>query len=135
KDGMRRVSGSRGHNETLLFHCFPNVFEMAVTAGPFISEITRIDILTFGDQGHTVFRADFVAAHRFISAIPNTEDDSALSLAVHLHSEIATVPATSHVKCPNRIFDSSDLAIESFYVGEGCWIREMHGGGVAPRLK
>src|ERR1035437_714852 len=136
EDGMGGVNGFGSHEEPLLRAGLPGIHPMAVTSGAFVAEITRHDTCAFGHKRDPVLVSDLTAVHRLATTVPDAEDDAALSGAVDLHAEIATVPTAGHVVGPERIFQGSDLTIERRHVGPlRHRIGEMHRGGVAPWLK
>jgi hypothetical protein len=70
---------------------------MTMPTGALVTEIAAAHPGTFGHQCDAIRLADFLPTDCLVPAIPHTENNSALGLAIHLHAEIAAVPATRHV--------------------------------------
>src|ERR1035438_9148948 len=115
---VRGVSHFGGDKEALLLAGLPIVNQMAVAAGAFVAEIAGVHAVAFGDQGHAVGFTDLAAAHGFVAAVPDAENNPALGGAVHLHSEIAAMPATRLEVSPQRRFHAGHFAVKSINVGD-----------------
>src|SRR5262249_44796052 len=106
---MRVVNRLGGDQESLLLTRLPRVDQVAVTAGAFATEVASVPVLAFRYQRAPVFPRPLPAVLWLAAAIPDAEDDPPLHRAVHLHPEVAAVPAARHVISPYRIFQRRDL--------------------------
>ena len=116
-----------GDQKPLLATCFPRVLQVAVPPGPFVAKVSGKDILAFAEQLDTILLSDFLTIDFLAATVPNTENDPALGLGIDLHSEVAAVPSTGHVKRPDRLFDTDDFGVErvDFFVF-GRRIHQVH---------
>ena len=100
--------------------------------GPFVAKVSGKDILAFAEQLDTILLGDFLTIDFLSATVPNAENDPALGLGIDLHSEVAAMPSTGHIKRPDRLFDSDDFGVKSvdFFVF-GRRIHQMYRGRIA----
>ena len=90
---------------------------MTVAAGPFVAKIPRENSFPFIHEADAILVGNFIAIRRFVSTIPYAEDYPPLSLRIHLHPKIPTMPTTCHIERPNRLFDRLDFGVKRIDFG------------------